>query len=94
MGGESNRARRPRVDWRAMAPPTPRQLKTRARFEALIRVMEPGLNLVLYLGERVARRLEREDPDYVPARPRGEPSLGSRRAVRLNTPPGAGPEHS
>jgi len=82
MGGESNRARRPRVDWRAMGPPTPRQLKTRARFEALIRVMEPGLNLVLYLGERVARR------------PPGEPSLGSRRAVRLNTPPGAGPEHS
>lgn len=70
-----------------MAPPTPRQLKTRARFEALIRVMEPGLNLVLYLGERVARRLEPEDPDYVAARPPGEPSPLAGRSARLNTPP-------
>ncbi len=73
-----------------MAPPTPRQVQIRGRFEVLIRVAEPGLNLLLAVGEAVSRRLEPDDPDYVPARPPGESSPLSRRPVRLNTPPRRG----
>jgi len=74
-----------------MAPPTPRQVKIRGRVEVLIRVMEPGLNLLLTVGERLARRLEADDPDYVPARPPGESSPLTGRPARLNTPPREGP---
>jgi len=70
-----------------MAPPTPRQVKIRGRFEALIRVMEPGLDLLLGVGERLARLIEPEDTEYVPARSPGESTPLSRRPVRPNTPP-------
>lgn len=48
--------------------PTPNQLLWRRRIEAGLRVAEPGLNLVLALGDRVSRWVERGQPDtYVPA---------------------------
>ncbi|HEY8001374.1 MAG: hypothetical protein ACHQJ5_08565 [Vicinamibacteria bacterium] len=50
-----------------MAPPTPQQLRTRGRFEALIGLGAPILDLVLAVGERVSRVAGRED-DYIPIR--------------------------
>ncbi|MDX6584301.1 MAG: hypothetical protein QOI10_3485 [Solirubrobacterales bacterium] len=50
-----------------MPPPTPQQLRTRARFEALIGLGAPILDLVLTAGERVSRIAGRED-DYIPIR--------------------------
>ena len=47
---------------------TPGQLRTRERFEALIRLAQPGLNLVLAAGERLSRIVEPDDPDYYPPR--------------------------
>jgi hypothetical protein len=40
----------------------------RARIETAIRILSPVLDLMLFVGERVSRVLERDDPDYVPAR--------------------------
>ena len=47
---------------------TPGQLRTRERIEALIRLAQPGLNLVLAAGERLSRIVEPDDPDYYPPR--------------------------
>jgi hypothetical protein len=61
-----------------MAPLTPGQLRTRRRAETLIRLMAPALDLVLAVGDRVSRVVERDDPEYYPprvARGRDEPSL-------------------
>jgi hypothetical protein len=52
-----------------MAPLTPAQLRTRERVESVIRLMAPGLNLVLAAGERLSRIVEPEDHEYYPARP-------------------------
>jgi hypothetical protein len=38
------------------------------RVELVIRVFAPALDLLLFLGDRVSRVLDRDDPDYVPAR--------------------------
>ena len=51
-----------------MAPLTPGQLRTRARVEGLIRLMAPALDLVLAVGERASRLVEREDAEYYPPR--------------------------
>jgi hypothetical protein len=51
-----------------MAALTPQQQAWRGRVEALIRLMEPGLNLILAVGERIARVAEPEDLDYYPPR--------------------------
>jgi hypothetical protein len=51
-----------------MAPLTPDQLRTRGRVEALIRLMAPALDLVLAVGERISRVVERDDPEYYPPR--------------------------
>ena len=51
-----------------MASLTPGQLRTRARVETLIRLMAPGLNLVLAAGERLSRVVESEDSEYYPVR--------------------------
>ena len=51
-----------------MAQLTPEQLRTRERFESLIRLAAPGLNLVLAAGERLSRLVEPDDPDYYPPR--------------------------
>ena len=54
-----------------MAGPTPAQLRTRERFEALIGLLAPALDLILAAGDRVSRALGPED-DYYPIRPPGE----------------------
>jgi hypothetical protein len=51
-----------------MAPLTPDQLRTRRRVEGLIRVMAPALDLVLAVGDRVSRVVERDDVEYYPPR--------------------------
>jgi hypothetical protein len=48
-------------------PSTPQQLRVRSRFEALIGLGAPALDLVLAAGERVSRFAGRHD-DYVPIR--------------------------
>ena len=52
-------------------PSTPQQLRARARFEALIGLAAPVLDLVLVAGERVSR-FATPDDDYVPIRPAGD----------------------
>jgi hypothetical protein len=47
---------------------TPSQLRTRQRFEGLIRVMSPALDVVLAVGERISRIVEPEDVEYYPPR--------------------------
>jgi hypothetical protein len=54
-----------------MAQLTPDQLRTRERFESLIRLAAPALNLVLAAGERVSRFVEPDDPEYYPPRAPG-----------------------
>ena len=51
-----------------MAPLTPDQIRTRDRVETLIRVIAPGLNLVLAAGERLSRIVEPDDSEYYPIR--------------------------
>ena len=51
-----------------MAPLTPDQLRMRARVEGVIRLMAPALDVVLAVGERVSRVVEREDAEYYPPR--------------------------
>jgi hypothetical protein len=50
---------------------TPEQRRRRERVESLIRLMAPGLNLVLAAGERLSRIVEPEDHDYYPPRSTG-----------------------
>ena len=61
-----------------MARLTPGQLRTRQRVESVIRLMAPALDVVLAVGDRVSRIVERDDPEYYP--PRGE-------AMELAPPP-------
>jgi len=42
--------------------------KLQRRVDAVIRVLAPPLDLLLAVGDRVARVLAPADPDYVPAR--------------------------
>jgi hypothetical protein len=51
-----------------VAPLTPEQRRTRDRVETVIRLMAPGLNLVLAAGDRLSRLVEREDAEYYPIR--------------------------
>jgi hypothetical protein len=50
-------------------PLTPEQRRTRDRVEFLIRLMAPGLNLVLGAGERLSRVVGPNDDEYYPVRP-------------------------
>ena len=54
-----------------MASWTPEQLRTRERFESLIRLASPALSLVLAAGERLSRMIEPEDHEYYPPRSAG-----------------------
>lgn len=45
---------------------TPVQRRRRDRLEAVIRLAEPGLNLVLAVGERMSQLVQRHDDDYYP----------------------------
>jgi hypothetical protein len=47
---------------------TPAQLRTRRRVESLIGLMAPALDIVLAVGDRVSRIVERDDPEYYPPR--------------------------
>jgi hypothetical protein len=51
-----------------MAQLTPEQRRTRARVETFIRLISPGLNLVLGVGERISRIVEPVDHEYYPPR--------------------------
>jgi len=51
-----------------VAPPSPTQLVWRGRIETLIRLAQPGLDLLLKGGERLSRTVEREDLDWTPPR--------------------------
>jgi len=51
-----------------MAPLTPDQVRRRDQVESLIRLVAPGLNLLLAVGERVSRLVEPEDHEYYPPR--------------------------
>jgi hypothetical protein len=67
-----------------LAELTPSQQKTRERVETLIRVMAPGLDLILATGERISRLVQPEDHEYYPARPFAE---GDRGPARGRTEP-------
>ena len=54
-----------------MAKLTADQMRRRDRVESLIRVVAPGLNLLLAAGERLSRVVEPDDPEYYPARVEG-----------------------
>lgn len=54
-----------------MPAPTPEQVRTRERFEALIALLAPALDAVLAVGDRVSRAVGPED-EYYPIRPPGE----------------------
>jgi hypothetical protein len=53
------------------------QIRTRDRVESLIRLMAPGLNLILAAGERLSRVVEPDDPEYYPAREQHEETVAS-----------------
>ena len=49
-------------------PLTAEQLRKRDRVESLIRLMAPGLNLLLAAGDRLSRLVEPVDHEYYPPR--------------------------
>jgi hypothetical protein len=51
-----------------MPPLTPEQIRTRRRVEGVIRAIAPALDLVLAVGDRISRVVEREDVEYYPPR--------------------------
>jgi hypothetical protein len=51
-----------------MPPPTPGQIRTRERFERVIRLAAPALDLMLTVGDRVSRVVEPQDVEYYPPR--------------------------
>ena len=65
-----------------MAQLTPDQLRTRERFESVIRLAAPALNIVLAAGERLSRLVEPDDPDYYPPRTSQEPEPEQRASER------------
>jgi hypothetical protein len=71
-----------------VAPPTPTQLAWRGRIETLIRLARPGLDLVLALGERVSRTIERDDLEWTPPRAVAKSSA----PLRVGPGPAGGPE--
>jgi hypothetical protein len=61
-----------------MADLTPRQRATRDRFEGLIGLAAPLLDIVLGVGERISRIAEPTDHEYYPVRPAEERRLPAR----------------
>lgn len=49
-------------------PITPEQRRRRDQVETVIRLMAPGLNLLLAAGERLSRIVSPEDDEYYPVR--------------------------
>jgi len=60
------------------------QLRNRDRAETVIRVLAPGLSLLLAAGDRLSRIVERGDREYYPPRTSTEPPP-SRGAGRRRT---------
>jgi hypothetical protein len=58
-----------------MAELTPGQQRIRDQIEGLIATASPLLDLILGVGDRISRIVEREDHEYYPVRAGGEPSL-------------------
>jgi hypothetical protein len=59
---------------------TPDQVRTRRRVEGVIRLIAPALDLVLAVGDRVSRLVERDDVEYYPPRvTRGSETTPQRR---------------
>jgi hypothetical protein len=54
---------------------TPQQALWRERFEGLIALAAPALDLLLTVGERVSRIAEPEDHDYYPVRSGSDTAL-------------------
>jgi hypothetical protein len=50
-----------------MAAPSPTELRWRRRIELLIRLAEPGLNLLLAGGDRLSRIVDRSEDEPIPA---------------------------
>jgi hypothetical protein len=51
---------------------TPQRRRTQERFEGLIGLMAPALDLVLGVGDRISRRIEPTDHEYHPVRSASE----------------------
>ena len=49
-------------------PLTPEQRRRRDQVEMLIRLMAPGLNLVLQAGDRLSKIVAPKDEEYYPVR--------------------------
>jgi hypothetical protein len=49
-------------------PITPEQRRRRDQVETVIRLIAPGLNLMLAAGERLSRIVAPEDDEYYPVR--------------------------
>jgi hypothetical protein len=49
-------------------PITPEQRRRRDQVETVIRLMAPGLNLMLAAGDRLSRLVSPEDDEYYPVR--------------------------
>jgi hypothetical protein len=56
------------IGWAAVAPLSPTQLAWRGRIETALRVVGPALDLLLAVGDRVSRAVDRsgEDLDGLP----------------------------
>jgi hypothetical protein len=60
-------------------PLTPEQRRRRDQVETLIRLMAPGLNLVLAAGERISKIVSPDDDEYYPVRSGlGDRDVGAR----------------
>jgi hypothetical protein len=57
---------------------TPGQQRTRERFEAVIGLAAPILDLVLAVGDRISRAAEPEDHEYYPVRAPESPATRER----------------
>ena len=66
---------------------TPQQLRTRRRVESVIRIVAPALNLVLAVGERVSRVVERGDQEDYPPRGGAAGTRGHGGDRRADAPP-------
>jgi hypothetical protein len=53
-------------------PITPEQRQRQQRFESLISLVSPALDLLLATGERASRILQPRSDDYYPIRPAAE----------------------
>lgn len=53
-------------------PTTPRQRIWQGRFESVIGLAAPALDVLLNAGDRASRLLLRDDSDYYPIRPAAE----------------------